>query len=103
PQRADPCQRLPRSGWGSPRGDRQYRALDGCGVPSGCSVAQPPPMSMFPREALSIVLWGLLAGSSTSCVVGEIRDRHAAAVDSYLGTPFIDPNQPFMEPTRALG
>src|SRR5438067_2123328 len=58
-------------------------------------------MSMFPREALNALLWGMLAVSG--CVTGEIRDRHAAAVDNYLGTPFIDPKEPFMDPTRALG
>lgn len=37
------------------------------------------------------------------CIAGEIRDRHAAAVESYLKTPFVDPEEPFADPTRALG
>lgn len=57
-------------------------------------------MSMFPRK--SWVVWAAFA-LGPGCVAGEIRDRHAAAVDSYLGTPFVDPSAPFMDPTRALG
>jgi hypothetical protein len=55
---------------------------------------------MFPRK--SWVVWAAFA-LGPACVAGEIRDRHAALVDSYLGTPFIDPEAPFMDPTRALG
>jgi hypothetical protein len=39
----------------------------------------------------------------SGCIAGEIRDRHAAAVDSYLKTPFVDPEEPFADPLRALG
>lgn len=40
---------------------------------------------------------------AAGCLAGEIRDRHAAAVDAYLKTPFIDPEEPFADPTNALG
>jgi hypothetical protein len=37
------------------------------------------------------------------CLAGEIRDRHAAAIDAYLKTPFIDPEEPFADPLNAVG
>jgi hypothetical protein len=40
---------------------------------------------------------------ASGCIAGEIRDRHAAAVESYLKTPFVDPEEPFADPMRALG
>lgn len=49
------------------------------------------------RFAAVLALW------STGCIAGEIRDRHAAAVESYLKTPFVDPEEPFADPLRALG
>lgn len=39
----------------------------------------------------------------TACFPGEIRDRHASVVDEYLPTPFIEADQPFADPERALG
>jgi hypothetical protein len=56
---------------------------------------------MFPRAR--IVAVAPLLGVLPFACVSEIRDRHAAAVDSYLGTPFIDLNEQFMDPKRALG
>src|SRR5262245_4067428 len=50
---------------------------------------------------LIIVACASICGSG--CIAGEIRDRHAAAVDSYLKTPFVDPEEPFADPLRALG
>jgi hypothetical protein len=44
-----------------------------------------------------------LITTQSACIAGELRDRHAAAVDSYLKTPFVDPDEPFADPSRALG
>ena len=46
---------------------------------------------------------GLYVGSTAACFPGEIRDRHASAVEAFLRTPFVDENQPFSEADRALG
>jgi hypothetical protein len=57
---------------------------------------------MFPRAvsaAPTIAFLVLLSG----CIESQIRDRHAAAVDSYLPTPFLDPAAPYLDPMRALG
>jgi hypothetical protein len=40
---------------------------------------------------------------SSACLESQIRDRHAALVDSYLPTPFVDPSSPASDPSRALG
>ena len=45
---------------------------------------------------LTVNLW-------LGCFPGEIRDRHAAVVDDYQPTPFLRPDQPFLDPERALG
>lgn len=38
-----------------------------------------------------------------ACFPGEIRDRHASVVEDYLATPFVAPEQPYLDPERALG
>ncbi|MCB9650493.1 MAG: hypothetical protein H6730_28475 [Deltaproteobacteria bacterium] len=53
------------------------------------------------RQALGITLSGLLGAGA--CFPAELRDRHASAVEEYLPTPFVDPEAPFMDPSRALG
>jgi hypothetical protein len=61
---------------------------------------------MFPRrkllEARVALTLALIAGQS-ACIAGEIRDRHASVVESYLGTPFVAENEPYADPSRALG
>jgi hypothetical protein len=54
-------------------------------------------------RSLWIPTTALLIVGLSGCVAGEIRDRHAAAVESYLKTPFIDAEEPFADPARALG
>jgi hypothetical protein len=44
-----------------------------------------------------------LIGSGLGCVPGEIRDRHAAVVETYLRTPAIEADAPAADPERALG
>jgi hypothetical protein len=57
---------------------------------------------MIPHEKPVITSILLLAGLA-GCLAGEIRDRHAAAFEGYLKTPFVDPEEPFADPARALG
>ncbi len=54
-------------------------------------------MSIF-RPTLAL---GLLI--VTGCFPGEIRDRHASVVEDYLMTPFVEADQPYLDPARALG
>ena len=44
--------------------------------------------------------WAL---NALSCIPIELGDRHAARVESYLPTPFVDPNAGFIDPQQALG
>jgi hypothetical protein len=37
------------------------------------------------------------------CFPAEIRDRHASAVETYLATPFLEGDEPFADPARAIG
>lgn len=54
-------------------------------------------MSIFRLAAFCAI------AASSGCFPGEIRDRHASVVDDYLPTPFVDADQPFVDPERSLG
>ncbi len=54
---------------------------------------------MFGRVG-QIAFFALFCGA---CVPEEYRDRHARTVESYLETPFIGREQPYVDPERALG
>lgn len=41
--------------------------------------------------------------STAGCLGGDLPERHASVVERYLGTPFVDPDEPYADPTRALG
>jgi hypothetical protein len=55
---------------------------------------------MFREPSSAALLW---AAALTACFPGEIRDRHAAVVEDYAVTPFVDPGQPFADAGRSLG
>jgi hypothetical protein len=57
---------------------------------------------MFPRVVFAAPTIAFLV-LAPGCIESQIRDRHAAAVDSYLPTPFLDTSSPFLDPLRALG
>jgi len=74
---------------------RRVRLAIQCG-----RLAKTSTMSMFRslNHAVALVSLGLLG-----CFPGELRDRHAAVVERYLATPFVDEGAAFADPVRALG
>ena len=56
-----------------------------------------------------IRLGGIVAGTwaavalVSGCFPAEIRDQHASAVEAYLATPFVEGDEPFADPARAVG
>jgi hypothetical protein len=45
----------------------------------------------------------LTLSAHIGCISGDVRNRFAAAVESYEATPFSDPSAPYADPRRALG
>ena len=50
-----------------------------------------------------IVAFTWVAVFLSGCFPAEIRDRHASAVEAYLATPFLEGDEPFADPARAIG
>lgn len=63
----------------------------------------PTPALMFGRALVLCFTACVFAALAGGCIAGEVRDRHANVVDDYLMTPFVNPDQPALDPKRALG
>lgn len=56
------------------------------------------------KNVLSKFPAGIIAGLLIpGCLISDPSTPHASVVDRYLGTPFVDQDEPYSDPTRALG